>query len=173
MSTQPFIGEIKLFGGNFQINGYAYCAGQLISIADNSALFALIGTTYGGDGQVTFGLPDLRGRVPINQGQGPGLSPKNLGEASGQETVTLLSTQMPAHNHLLSANSATANTANPSGNFWAAQPALLQYESTSTASNMKPTALSVAGGNQPHTNIQPFLAINYQIALQGIFPSRN
>lgn len=173
MSDTPFIGEIKLFGGSFAMIGHAFCNGQLLSIADNSALFALIGTIYGGDGQVTFGLPDLRGRVPINQGTGPGLSTRVIGQAGGQETVTLLQSQIPSHNHLLAATSAAGNSTNPTGNFWAAQPALLQYEATGTASNMKATALGQAGGNQPHPNIQPYLAINYLIALEGIFPSRN
>jgi microcystin-dependent protein len=173
MSDTPFIGEIKLFGGNFAIRGHAFCNGSLQSISQNTALFALIGTTYGGDGQVTFGLPDLRGRVPIHQGTGPGLSPRVIGEAAGTETVTLLSTQLPTHNHLLAASSAVANSTNPANNFWAAQPGLLQYEAFGSGPNLKSTALALTGGNQPHDNVQPYLAINYLIALEGIFPSRN
>jgi len=174
MSDQPFVGEIKLFCGNFQINGHAYCAGQLLPIAQNDALFALIGTTYGGDGQTTFGLPDLRGRIPIHQGTGPGLSPRTIGEMSGVENVTLLSSQIPAHNHTLNCNNATANSANPANNFPAAQPELAPYAAAATgASSMKATMISNAGGNQPHNNIQPYLTINYLIALFGIFPSRN
>lgn len=174
MSTEPFIGEIKLFAGNFQILGHAYCQGQLVSIAQNIALFSLLGTTYGGDGQTTFALPDLRGRVPLHMGNGAGLSPRTIGEVSGSETVTLTTQQIPSHTHLLNANAATGNVANPANNFWAAQPALLQYAPASTpTSNMKANAIANTGGSQPHTNLQPYLAINYLIALEGIFPSRN
>ncbi len=174
MSYEPFIGEIKLFGGTFEIIGHAFCNGQLISIAQNSALFALVGTIYGGDGITTFALPDLRGRVPIGLGSGGGLTPRTIGQTGGTETVTLTVAQLPAHTHNLNANVAAANAVNPSGNFWAAQTNLMQYATTSTpASTMKSTAISNAGGGQPHTNIQPYLAINYLIALEGIFPSRN
>lgn len=174
MSTEPFIGEIKLFAGNFQIQGHAFCAGQLLSIADNSALFALLGTTYGGDGQVTFGLPDLRSRIPIGQGTGGGLSPRTIGEQSGTESVTLLATQIPSHTHAMNSNNATANSSNPSGNFPASQSLLTSYAAApTTASTMKGNMISNAGGNQPHPNLQPYLTINYLIALEGIFPSRN
>lgn len=174
MSSEPFIGEIKLFAGNFQIIGHAFCNGQLMSIAQNTALFALIGTTYGGDGQTTFGLPDLRGRIPIHQGTGPGLTTRVIGEVAGSETVTITVNQLPLHTHLMNCNTATGNSADPTNNFWAAQPALTQYEAAPTAaSNLKPNAISNAGGSQPHTNQQPYLAINYLIATEGIFPSRN
>ncbi len=173
MSDQPFVGEIKLFGGNFEILGHAFCRGQLLSISQNSALFALLGTTYGGDGQTTFGLPDLRGRVPISQGTGPGLSPRTIGEASGVENVSLTTGQIPAHNHLLLAAGSTANSSDPSNNRWASQPSLGQYETVSSGSNLKTTALGSTGGSQPHNNLQPYIAINYLIALEGIFPSRN
>jgi microcystin-dependent protein len=174
MSTEPFLGEIKLFGGNFQITGHAFCAGQLLSISQNSALFALIGTTYGGDGQNTFGLPDLRGRVPIGQGNGAGLSPRVIGEISGAENVTILSTQIPQHTHAINCNNATANSSNPSGNYPAAAPDLAPYTAAGTGSStMKANMISNAGNSQPHPNLQPFLTINYLIALEGIFPSRN
>lgn len=173
MSSEPFVGEIKLFAGNFAIMGHAFCDGSLQSIADNTALFSLLGTTYGGDGQDTFALPDLRGRVPIHQGQGPGLSNRVIGEMAGTETVTLLTTQMPAHNHSLLASSTVANATNPANNFWAAQPALLQYETPGNGAIMKSTALTPSGGSQPHDNVQPYLAINYLISLFGIYPSRN
>jgi len=173
MSDQPFIGEIKLFAGNFQILGHAYCQGQLMSIAQNEALFALIGTTYGGDGVTTFGLPDLRSRVPIHEGTGSGLSARTIGEMGGTESVTLISANLPAHTHAMSCNSATGTSANPANNFWAAQPALLQYDPANTASPMKANAISISGGSQPHENLQPYLTINYLIALEGIFPSRN
>ena len=174
MSDQPFVGEIKLFAGNFAILGHAFCDGSLQSIANNTALFALIGTTYGGDGQTTFGLPDLRGRIPLHQGQGPGLSNRTIGEMSGTETVTVITSQLPAHNHTAICNTATGASADPTNNFCAAQPALLQYETTPTAGqNLRVNALAIAGGSQPHNNLQPYLAINYLIALEGIFPSRN
>lgn len=174
MPLDPFLGEIIMFGGNFEIFGFASCNGQLLSIAQNTALFSLIGTYYGGDGVTSFGLPDLRGRVPINQGQGPGLSNFIMGQNGGTETVTLLSTQMPQHTHTLASNSATANSDNPTNNYWAAQPAMAQYAANPTASSsMKANALGNAGGNQPHNNMEPYLIINYEIALQGIYPSRN
>lgn len=174
MSTEPFIGEIKLFGGNFAIIGHAMCQGQLLSIAQNTALFALLGTTYGGDGQTTFGLPDLRGRIPLHQGTGPGLTTRTIGEVSGTENVTLLTTQLPAHTHNMNSSAAIGNAVNPANNFWASQPSLAQYASTATvASNMKANAISNTGGSQPHNNQQPYIAINYLIALIGIFPSRN
>ena len=173
MSDQPFIGEIKLFAGNFQIQGHAYCQGQLMSIAQNEALFALIGTTYGGDGQTTFGLPDLRSRIPIHEGTGQGLSLRTIGEMGGAENVTLIPGQLPAHTHAMSCNSGTGNSANPANNFWAAQPALLQYDPAGTASPLKANAISISGGSQPHENLQPYLTINYLIALEGIFPGRN
>lgn len=174
MSDQPFIGEIKLFAGNFQIQGHAYCQGQLLPISQNDALFALIGTTYGGDGITTFALPDLRGRIPINQGTGQGLSSRTIGESSGTETVTLIPGQLPAHTHAMNCNAGNGNSSNPVNNFWAAQPALLQYAPASTASSaLKGNATTNSGNSQPHTNLQPYLTINYLIALEGIFPSRN
>lgn len=174
MSDQPFVGEIKLFCGNFQIQGHAFCTGQLLPIAQYDALFALIGTTYGGDGQTTFGLPDLRSRIPIGQGNGAGLSPRTIGEQSGTENVTLLTQNLPAHSHAFNCNGAPANSANPAGNFPAAQTLLTQYTAAATAgSTMKANAIGITGGNQPHPNLQPYLTINYLIALEGIFPSRN
>ncbi|MGH2553962.1 MAG: phage tail protein [Chitinophagaceae bacterium] len=174
MSTQPFVGEIKLFAGNFSIMGHAYCQGQLMPISQNEALFSLIGTTYGGDGVTTFGLPDLRGRVPLHQGNGAGLSPRTIGENGGTETVTLTANQLPSHTHAMNCNAGTGNSSTPANNFWAAQPALLQYAAASTASSaLKSNAVSNSGNSQPHPNLQPYLTINYLIALEGIFPSRN
>ncbi|MBX9781902.1 MAG: tail fiber protein [Chitinophagaceae bacterium] len=171
MSDQPFIGEIKLFGGNFAIRGHAFCAGQLIPISGNEALFSLIGTTYGGDGQTNFALPDLRGRIPVHQGSS-GSSTYVIGQSGGFENVTLLTSQIPAHTHVMNCNPAVGTQTNPSGNFWAAQPALAAYASTGSAP-MKANAVSNSGGSQPHTNQQPYIAINYLIATEGIFPSRN
>lgn len=169
----PFIAEIVMFAGNFAPRNWAFCQGQILSIAQNTALFSLLGTTYGGNGQTTFALPDLRGRVPIHPGQGPGLSTYVLGEQGGTENVTLLTTQIPAHNHtaVTRANSGAANDTSPIGNFLADGN---QYNSASNA-QMNATGVTIGntGGSQPHTNIQPYTCINYIIALFGIFPSRN
>jgi microcystin-dependent protein len=180
--AQPFLGEIKMFAGNFQINGWHFCDGSLLSIAQESALFALLGTTYGGDGVNTFGLPDLRGRVPIHQGTGPGLSNYVIGQLSGTETVTLLSTQMPAHNHSVQASTNAGIQPAPSPQGVLAKP--VDTLSTPTiyavpganpvvASAMPASSISNTGGNLPHDNLMPTVGINYIIALQGVFPSRN
>jgi microcystin-dependent protein len=173
--SEPFIGEIRMFGGNFPPRGWQFCQGQLLSIAQNTALFSILGTTYGGNGQTTFALPDLRGRVPMQQGQGPGLSPRTLGEQGGSETVTLLSTQMPAHNHALICSNAQADASTPEGNVLAADQggATLNYIATPLNATMNPATVGAAGGSQPHQNMAPFLAVNFIIALEGIFPSRN
>lgn len=172
--SQPYVGEIIMFGGNFAPQGWAFCNGQLLSIADNDVLFALIGTTYGGDGQNTFGVPDLRGRVPVHQGTGPGLSTKVIGEKSGTETVTITTQQMPAHNHIAVCSTNDGSTTNPAGNVWAAQPALLQYAPAAGANtNLNVAAISNAGGNQPHDNQIPYTVVNYVISLFGVFPSPN
>lgn len=172
--SSPFIGEIRLVGFNFPPLGWAQCDGQLLPISQNTALFSLLGTQFGGNGVSTFGLPDLRGRVPIHQGQGPGLSPYVMGQMAGSENTTLLASQMPAHNHLINANTGGGTQASPANGF----PAV---ESTGTSLNyaaaqdttMAPPAVSIAGGNQPFSNVQPYLCVNFVIALQGIFPSRN
>jgi microcystin-dependent protein len=170
--TEPFIGQIILVPYNFAPRGYAFCQGQILSIAQNTALFSLLGTTYGGNGQTTFALPDLRGRVPLSQGQGPGLSNYSLGEQGGVESVTLISQQMPQHNHLLSVNNQGAATGRPSGQF-PGVTAANAYAPSGDGSTFSPQAISLTGGNQPHENRQPYLALNYCIALEGIFPSRN
>lgn len=173
--ADPFIGQICTFGFNFAPRNYATCDGQLLSIAQNTALFSLLGTTYGGDGRVTFALPDLRGRVALHQGQGPGLSQRVMGEESGSESVTLISSQMPMHNHTVGALSTNGNLKSPTNNV----PASVQgtntniYAANSDGSTMKATMIGLSGGNQPHNNMQPYLVINFCIALQGIFPSRN
>jgi microcystin-dependent protein len=168
----PFIGQITMFGGNFAPFGYAFCNGQLLSIAQNTALFALIGTTYGGDGQTTFGLPDLRGRVPVHQGQGPGLQSYVIGQNGGTETVTLITSQVPAHSHTLAANSNPGDSSSPANSFFAAVSSSI-YSSSAPNAQMNAAAVGLAGGSQPHDNMLPFLVINFIIALQGIFPSRN
>lgn len=166
----PFIAEIVMFGGNFAPRSWAFCQGQILSIAQNTALFSLLGTTYGGNGQTTFALPDLRGRVPIQPGQGPGLTPRVLGEQGGQENVTLLTTQIPAHTHSLGATTAAAGDTIPTGNILSEGSF---YHAPPANTTLSPTAIGPTGGSQPHNNMQPFLAINFIIATQGIFPSRN
>lgn len=170
----PFLGVISMFGGNFAPRGYALCQGQLQSIAQNDALFALLGTIYGGDGQVTFALPDLRGRAPIHQGNLAGGSTYVIGQVLGTESVTLTATQMPAHSHTLGANSNPGSAAGPAGAVWASYSAGQNYAASGSANTlMSASALTPSGGNQPHSNVQPFLAINFIIALEGVFPSRN
>jgi microcystin-dependent protein len=168
--TEPFLGELRLFPFNFAPRGWAFCNGQILSIAQNTALFALLGTTYGGNGQTTFALPDLRGRVPISAGQGPGLTSYSLGETGGTETVTLIATQMPAHSHLVNVSNATATSSRPNGNLPAAGGS---YTDPGDGSHFDAATVAPAGGSQPHENRQPYLTLNWCIALEGIFPSRN
>jgi len=158
-----------MFAGNFAPRGYAFCSGQLLAISQNDALFALIGTIYGGDGVNTFALPNLQGRVPVGQGQGPGLSNHVIGELSGAETVTLNANQMPVHGHVVACNSDLGTSTDPTNNFWAASADLRPYTDQSPNTTMFPAV----GGNQPHDNMPPFLTINFVIALEGVFPSRN
>ncbi|MEZ2337940.1 phage tail protein [Mucilaginibacter sp. RCC_168] len=176
----PFIGTISLFAGNFAPRGWALCDGQLLSISTNQALFSLVGTAYGGDGVRTFALPDLRGRAPIHQGQGRGLSPRNWGESAGEENVTLLIGQMPAHNHALNASTNTGDKPSPTINVMAVSSdpdvggAPLNFVSGASVNTaMAPNAIGPAGGTQPHDNMQPYLAVTFIIALEGIYPARN
>ena len=184
MSTEPFIGEVKLFGFNFAPKGYATCQGQILSIAQNTALFSLLGTTYGGNGQTTFALPDLQGRMPIGQGQGPGLPPYSMGQVGGTPSTTLLSTNMPQHIHTLNAakvqiqaSSANANGGDPDGTFPAVVSSNLYADTPSQGVYTSGAVISgttdIAGGSQPFSVMNPYLTMNYSIALQGIFPSRN
>ena len=174
MPDLPFIGEIFMGGYNFAPRGYALCQGQILSISSNTALFSLLGTTYGGNGSTTFALPDLRGRVPMGWGQGPGLSPNSLGQASGTETVTLTINQIPVHTHQLNAVSEPGDGSSPQGAYLANSGALdKEYKSTGTTVAMNANAVNTAGGSQPHSNLQPYLVLNIYIALEGIFPSRN
>lgn len=168
--TDPYLGEIRNFGFNFAPAGWALCQGQLLSIAQNTALFSLLGTQYGGDGRTTFALPDLRGRVPIGFGQGPGLSARIQGEAKGTEAVTLASPETPAHNHPVAAAS-SATTKNPTGAVPAFTPAGSSYGTTADVA-MSPTMTGSSGGSQPHDNMQPYLVTNWCIALQGSYPPR-
>jgi microcystin-dependent protein len=173
MSDQ-YVGEIRLFAGNFAPFGWASCSGQLLSIAENQALFALIGTTYGGDGQNTFGVPDLRGRAIMHQGAGPGLSDYVLGQPVGVETVTLTGQQI-SHTHPMYATVATGSTGTPGTSVILASPGndFPIYNGTATPVSLANQAVSAQGGGQPHENRQPYLAMTYIIALDGIFPSQN
>ncbi len=167
--SDPFIGEVRMFGGTFAPLGWADCNGQLMSIAQNSALFALIGTTYGGDGQTTFALPDLRSRIPI------GMQGGNIGVAGGSETVTLTTQTIAAHAHP-AACGGDAVTVSPVNGYWATDPGgnVGQYNGTQAANaTMAADAIALSGGGQPHDNVQPYLCIRYIIALEGIFPSQN
>jgi microcystin-dependent protein len=166
--TEPFIGQLLLVGFNFAPRGYAMCNGQLLSIAQNTALFSLLGTQYGGNGQTTFGLPDLRGRVSLHQGQGPGLSNQTIGEVTGSETVNLSTNQLPSHSHPLLANAGLGSTAKPAGAV-ASQGG--SYSPTSDGTRLADSVTT--GANQPVSIMQPYLVLNWVIALQGIFPSRS
>ena len=169
---QPFIGEIRMFGGNFAPAGWAFCDGQLIPISENDALFTLIGTTYGGDGQETFALPNLQSRVPMHAGTGGDGINYTLGESGGVESVTLTTQQMPAHNHTQLASNDPASVQVPGGNL-PAQGAGVIYSSSSSPIQLSPQTLTPAGGSQPHENMQPFLCISFIISLFGIFPQQN
>jgi microcystin-dependent protein len=168
----PFLSEIKLMAFNFPPKGWALCNGQTLPINPNQALFSLLGTTYGGNGQTTFALPNLQSRVGIHQGQGVGLSTYTIGQVSGSENVTLTTGQMPVHGHGLVANAGTAGASRPDGAVLA-RTATNTYAASPDGTAMNAGAIGQAGGGQPHTNIQPFLCLNFCIALQGIFPSRN
>lgn len=172
--AEPFIGEIALLPYNFAPEGWALCNGQLLSIAENTALFSLLGTTYGGDGRVTFALPDLRGRSPVSSGQAPGMDSYLLGEQGGEETVTLTVNEMPVHNHAAACYSADANQRGATGNVWATEAANLTatYSNAAPDSAMAGASIGASGGSQPHDNRSPYLTLNYCIALSGIYPSR-
>ena len=165
--AQPYVGEIRMFGGNFAPVGWLFCEGQLVSISENEALFQLIGTTYGGDGEETFGIPDLRGRLPIHQGNG-----FLLGEAGGAEEITLSTSQIPVHTHAFLASTGAGTTPTPSSNVVvAASPNLDLFREFPAAGPMAPQAIGPAGGSQAHTNFQPYLFVDFIISLYGIFPS--
>lgn len=178
---QPFLGEIRMFGGNFAPAGWMFCNGQTLAISEWSALFALIGTFYGGNGTTTFNLPDFRGRLPIHQGQGPGgLSPYVTGQSGGVENVALNATQMPQHSHALMASTATATLTSPTNNVTgaASQTPLATTLYTkpgtpATVGNLLPQSVGNNGSGLPHSNMMPFLCVNFIIAMEGVFPSRN
>jgi microcystin-dependent protein len=174
-AAEPFIGEIMLFAGNFPPRGWAFCDGQVLSIAQNTALFSILGTTYGGDGVSTYRLPDLRGRVPVHAGNssGPGLSQRFLGEMGGAEAVTLSLAQIPAHSHTLRVDTANGTTSAPNDALLARDPSGTPAYGANASGSLAAQAVATAGGSQPHQNMQPYTAINYCIALQGVFPPLN
>lgn len=162
-----------MFAGNFAPQGWAYCDGQLLAVSQNDALFSLLGTVYGGDGRTTFGLPDLRGRLPIHHGSGPGLTPRNLGSKSGSETATVTTPQLPSHDHGLMASTAPGSASDPAGSVPAESPSVSLYIEEAPTVPMNAAAVTITGGGQSHANIQPFLCIHFIIALFGVYPSRS
>lgn len=172
--ADPFVAEIRIFPFNFAPSGWAFCNGQLLPISQNTALFALLGTFYGGDGKSTFALPDLRGRAAVHAGQGSGLSERFLGESAGSEFITLLQSEMPAHTHLLQANSdfATLQAPGPDRSLARSQNGNAYGVAGQNITNMNPQELAPTGGDQPHNNMMPYLTLSFCIALQGVFPPR-
>ncbi len=176
--ADAYIGEIRIFSGNFAPKGWALCNGQLMNIQQNTALYSILGVQYGGDGKTTFALPNLMASAPMNQGSGMGLTPRKVGEAVGTQTVTLLESQIPAHSHTPVAIQSVGTSGNPIGLFWAEgagagrPPKQPHLYDTKLDVQMNTQALGLTGGSQPHNNMQPFLVMNYIICLQGEFPSR-
>jgi microcystin-dependent protein len=168
---QPYVGEIRMFAGNFAPAGWALCQGQTMAIAENDTLFQLIGTTYGGDGQETFNLPDLQSRMPIHMGTAPSGTTYQIGEAAGVETVTLTTQQIPNHTHAMMASQDNGTQSNPGGNVVAQDPSVKLYRVMAPSANLNASAVGPAGGSQPHDNMQPFLVINFIISLYGVYPS--
>lgn len=171
--ADPFVAEIRIFPFNFAPKGWAWCDGQIMPISQNTALFSLLGTTYGGDGKSTFALPNLQGAAPMHPGQGPGLSLYDLGQFGGSEFVTLLESEIPAHTHTLRANNALGDSPVPGGNTVARYANAYQSSTSANLTQMAWQSLSVAGGSQPHNNMQPYLTFYFCIALQGVFPPRS
>ncbi len=173
--TDQFVAEIRIFAGNFAPTGWAFCNGQILPISQNTALFSLLGTTYGGDGKSNFALPNLQGSAPLHPGQGAGLSLRDLGETGGEATVTLLETEIPGHTHTARAATLAGSDVSPAGAVWAVPGAgrgIVAYDPGGGGAAMSASAVGVAGGGQPHNNMPPYLVLNFIIALQGIFPPR-
>jgi microcystin-dependent protein len=172
--SEPFIGEIRMFAGNFAPRGWAYCDGQLLAISQSDALFSLLGTIYGGDGRTTFGLPDLRGRIPIHAGSGPGpgLSLRRLGAKSGAENVTVTTNQLPSHTHAVKGTNDAGNSTEPAGRLPGSSTSIDLYVSTAPTVNFNASAVPGVGGSRSHSNLMPYLCIHFIIALFGIYPSR-
>jgi microcystin-dependent protein len=165
--SQPFVGEIRVFGGSFAPQGWAFCDGQLLAINDNQVLFTLLGTTYGGNGTTTFALPDLRGRIPLHAGGG-----LVLGQSGGAEQVTLTTAQLPAHSHAMQATAVDGTSADPTNNVWAESDART-FSTAAPDTSMNASSLASTGGGQPHNNLMPFVGVSFIISLFGIFPSQN
>jgi len=170
--ADPFVAEIRIFPFNFAPKGWAWCDGQLLPLSQNTALFSLLGTTYGGDGKSNFALPDLQGRAPMHPGQGPGLSLHDLGETGGSETVSLLESEIPSHSHSLHASFQDGTNQTPVGELLAGGVGIGQYGTPGALTQMSDNSLAPAGGDQPHNNLQPYLTFYFCIALQGVFPPR-
>jgi microcystin-dependent protein len=168
----PFVAEIRVFPFNFAPKGWAFCNGQLLPISQNTALFSLLGTTYGGDGKSTFALPDLQGSAPMHPGQGPGLSLHDLGETGGSDTVTLLESEIPAHIHGVSASQSDGTSQSPANERLASGIGIAQYAASNNLTQLSSQVITPAGGDQPHNNLQPYLTLNFCIALQGVYPPR-
>lgn len=172
--ADPFVAEIRIFAGSFAPKYWAFCNGQLLPISQNTALFSLLGTAYGGDGRSTFGLPNLQGRTPIHHGHGPGLSARTRGESGGSTTNTLQIQEIPAHAHVLNATGAAATTLTPEGKLLASgRPTMPALYGTSGTPVIMASSIGSTGGGEPHNNLQPYLTLNFIIALQGIFPPRS
>ncbi len=172
--SEPFVAEVRIFAGNFAPRGWAFCNGQLLPVSQNTALFSLIGTTYGGDGRTTTALPNLEGRAPMHPGRGPGLTSRRLGQRGGTETVTLSEAQMPNHTHTLRGRNAPASANAPSTNTSLARSSLgFAYKDATPGVSLNAGSLKNTGGSQFHNNLQPFLTMNFIIALVGLYPSRS
>jgi microcystin-dependent protein len=168
----PFVAEIRIFPFNFAPKGWAFCDGQILPLSQNTALFSLLGTTYGGDGKSNFALPNMQGNAPMHPGQGPGLSLHDLGETGGSETVTLLESEIPSHSHLIAASQSDGTDQSPANELYAAGVGIGQYAAPGSLTPLSDNAIAPAGGDQPHNNLQPYLTLNFCIALQGVYPPR-
>lgn len=172
--SEPFLAEIKIFAGNFAPRGYAFCDGQLLPIAQNTALFSLMGTTYGGDGRTNFGIPNLKDRAPIHAGRGPGLTQRRLGYVGGADSVTLNLSQIPSHSHQPRASSEENNQTSPATHAWGTGNGNSLYRQLAAQNmNLNPGAIAPVGGNQRHNNMQPYLTLSFIIAIVGLYPSRS
>lgn len=171
--SEPYVGEIRMFAGNFAPRGWAFCDGQLLAVSQNDALFSLLGTIYGGDGRTTFGLPDVRGRVPVHQGTGPGLSPRRLGLKAGLEYETITTNQLASHSHDFTANTELANGQSPADKVVAQGTGVNFYREEAQNANMASDMIAHTGGSQSHVNLMPTLCVHFIIAMFGIYPSRN
>jgi microcystin-dependent protein len=170
--ADPFVAEIRIFPFNFAPKGWAFCDGQILPLSQNTALFSLLGTTYGGDGKSNFALPNMQGNAPMHPGQGPGLSLHDLGEVGGSDTVSLLQSEIPSHSHAVNASGAEGTSPSPNNQLVASGVGVNMYTTSLNATTLNPSAVAPAGGDQPHNNLQPYLTLNFNIALQGVFPPR-